>query len=1028
MSKRWIPFVLACMGVAFMFGLRLGAESEVERQIDMQMAQMRLSSTIAVVNGDAGIMVNGSVYNYSAAIINTLGDDFVLVSPAMAQAGFASGTYAAIVTFPSNVSARVLSFNAIAPERVQLEFQINPNLPEREYIETFIAITELQLAINTTLASTYVSSILRQFHDAQDHVDGVFRNNLADLFALEIITLGDFSANLILDDVPFVPIQPRELDTPFYMNHVRAFAEEVSNWYLDSYAMASNQFLWMRDGLIRLTDNFPEQEDVWLNMLVMWTRYSESYGELLDTFFYDVSTHEDGLRTWHSETVDWQHTLETYQNQVLGWHDTSNIWRTGAETWYSDYQRFLREVVNYSEALNTHHGRLEDSLTPVLNDLTTWRDSLSDYERRLRNQYDLFHVMAENHDIHAERTNALLADLLSWHDELYNHHDVLGNWRDGIANRQDALNTWYHDLDYVHTGLSDAVNIFGLGLEALPKIPERLPYDRFPSLRLPDVVPGVTSGPALAISGATGIADDIDAITADIGNIADDLDVMVDYLAHLDANIHASGGDLGAINTNLVTIIESLAMTIPYLPYPYFNNTYDINAYITRLNGYISQLRGYAVQLHGYTTVTEGHAVDLGRYVTLLDNHVVQLDSYTSRLDGLADELISHAEKLDCDITQLKDWYTDLQSDIKNILNWRYGMVTFHGDMAKFYGLVNDTVDKLTDLHQAFQDFSDELDELTMPQLPDISKLEILEPLRTPKIVDESKPKYIYPLEMVVLPFWDREIVSPYDYEGAKLYGLFDVEFPLDFDAIYAVIHLYHPPVFVDYEVPTMVDEHSMLMAYRPETPLVPAPPRPDDFWASLNLMHDQLLSFDVGAFLSDDIRRQVEHSLVDYEAFLESVRHDLNFLFEDNIEIMYVVNAEYNRFLQSLRSDVLIAAAYEQAGLQNAIETFTTLREINNQNTISRLSSFASMMPESRATAGINQSLVNFTVTPFDFVPMTIRDDVAFEYPESMVGVYARFQRIAIWVMAGVLAVTLASILIYHFFRGATPYKTKGD
>ena len=98
------------------------------------------------------------MYNYSAAIINALGEGFVLVSPAMAQTGFENGTYGAIITFPSDVSANILSFNAYQPERVRLEFQINPDLPEREFIEVYMAITELQMAINSTLASTYVSS------------------------------------------------------------------------------------------------------------------------------------------------------------------------------------------------------------------------------------------------------------------------------------------------------------------------------------------------------------------------------------------------------------------------------------------------------------------------------------------------------------------------------------------------------------------------------------------------------------------------------------------------------------------------------------------------------------------------------------------------------------------------------------------------------------------------------------------------------------------------------------------------------
>ena len=127
-------------------------------------------------------------------------------------------------------------------------------------------------------------------------------------------------------------------------------------------------------------------------------------------------------------------------------------------------------------------------------------------------------------------------------------------------------------------------------------------------------------------------------------------------------------------------------------------------------------------------------------------------------------------------------------------------------------------------------------------------------------------------------------------------------------------------------------------------------------------------------------------------------------------------VKNDDNRFLQDLRFNALNAADSEQEALQYAIEMFIALREANNDDTVQRLGTFASMMPESRVSAGINQGLVDFTVMPFDFVPMTVRDEVVFEHPESMVATYMRFQWVAIWAMGGVLMLTLLSILVSHF------------
>lgn len=152
MKKRWIPFILTCIAVAFISGQLIGANAQVEHSEQREEAQAILQTTIAVINADIGSYIEGERQNFSAAIIDTLDDDFVLVSPAMAYTGLSLGLYGAVITFPSHVSERVHSFNTHNPEQIRLEFQINPNLPEQDFIETHTKIMDLQMAINTTIA------------------------------------------------------------------------------------------------------------------------------------------------------------------------------------------------------------------------------------------------------------------------------------------------------------------------------------------------------------------------------------------------------------------------------------------------------------------------------------------------------------------------------------------------------------------------------------------------------------------------------------------------------------------------------------------------------------------------------------------------------------------------------------------------------------------------------------------------------------------------------------------------------------
>jgi len=180
MKRRYPVIILIVAGL--MFSLLYGCSYQPDSEEYVALPAV-VNTTIAVVNADMGVEIDGERLNYSAAIIDALEGDFTLVSPAIAESGFESGAFGAIITFPSNVSERIVSFNAYRPYRVQLNFRINRNLSESDYIETHHKIMNLQVSINSTLAHTYVSSIFSQFHTAQGHINTVFQNNLDNLYS-----------------------------------------------------------------------------------------------------------------------------------------------------------------------------------------------------------------------------------------------------------------------------------------------------------------------------------------------------------------------------------------------------------------------------------------------------------------------------------------------------------------------------------------------------------------------------------------------------------------------------------------------------------------------------------------------------------------------------------------------------------------------------------------------------------------------------------------------------------------------------
>ena len=923
MKKRWIPLIIACIAVAFVFGLQMGARTEAEQQ-GAQDAQEHVATTIAVVNADAGVYLNGIRTNYAAAIIDTLDYNFTLVSPAMAQTGLESGMYSAVVTFPSNVSARILSFNAYQPERVELEFVISPHLSDREFLETFIAITELQLAINTTLANTYVSSILYQFHYAQDHVDGVFQNNLADLLALELLTHGDFTYNLHLDYVPIIPLNARELDREFYMGQVASFAAEVAGWYLHSYEMASNQFLWMREGLFALTENFPQQKDTWLDMLTEWTRLSEEYGELLEIYSAYVRGHDLSLYEWFHENRDWNNQLEDFQWDLSNWHEDSAHWFEAWEGWHQDYLGYLDAVIEFREALDTFHDSLDESAISVIADLEQFLSVLEEYEQNLYRQFGLIAETLDLYGLAAGNANSFLEELQGWHGNLTDHYGVLAEWQGDINQRQYYMNRFRTELIDGQIETQEIIDEFMDRADELPNIPTAplnpniYLYDYWAAIYDKPTIPCMDHLLLLLESIRTVESDELEALNLIVpprptGLVLNPPNIGV---LSLDNVPPAPPWDISLQSMPSVTISE---------PPPAFWGQdaamyrLDVISWLetTLVPDIISQFTQEVIdELEIAANTAFSDAEDwrdlLYEAVNCPDHGwYYQLSEISGDLSEWYEDFTQLSLRFNAALIRLDEWYDDL-----GIFHCQ--METFHGDIDDFiyyelepwHSILHTISGVLTDWYSGLRDFVDGtycaediyrihgLAEvytalsyfyywLYNTEMPDLPDYEYWEALETP---DEAYAGARQPFEALGgldLPEWHEDIVAPESYRGAQIHYAFNIGFPLEEHAMAEPFGMAPPPQYTGVLQPDMVGDHTMITAFQPLNPLVGAPPRPDNFWHSLNFMHDQLSSFDVRDFLSDDVHSRVDRSLQSYDVFLASINDDITHLFSGNIQRM---------------------------------------------------------------------------------------------------------------------------------------------
>ncbi|MDR2570216.1 MAG: hypothetical protein LBD23_07945 [Oscillospiraceae bacterium] len=743
-------------------------------------------TTIAVVNADMGVDIDGDRLNYSAAIISSLDANYVLVSPAVAESGYESGAYGAIMKFPADVSERIISFNAQQPEHIEIEYMINSNLSETDYINMYIKIMNLQVSINTTLAHTYVSSIYLQFHKAQDHLDMIFRNNTENQASMDVIRLPSFSSALNLDSIPDIPLDTTSTDSTKHIISVNEFAGNVSSLYLNSYNEATQRYLTMREGLFDLIDDLPDQENSWMLRLAAWAETTDMYG--------------DDLLVYTNALEDYADTLLEAWYIVREWFGDADEWHSSHRTSINGAIEYLSELVIYIDYLYTNFEVASVSLQEWYDTLTSTFDAIQQWHDSMDSAYNTLQEFRD--DVESAST-----ELQDWHDDLTDVHDELQRWHGDIEDAYDDVNGWYNSIDDV-------------------------------------------------------------------------LNEMEEWHKELETTINDFRGWYGI----LVIASSKLQEKQNVLEMDY------------------KMLQAWYEELEDHADIT-----DLPTFPSLTFN----------------EDFIVPKLEINYMIPEMYNDFIELKRDAINVPEISDDFV----------------IRKLAD-------------DFTIPSLE--NGFNIPQPedyLTMPEIIDD-----------VYIPTADNIRDRP---EGAL-------------------------PILTDIiDLRPLNEEVPELSAIQPTIYSEKQPPRPSDFWVSINGLNSQLSEFDVGAYLSNDIHQQASMVLGTVDNFLVGIGYDLDTQFDINTNELHNVRHEYIKFLSLMKDETLRSEADEHERFRSDLDEIILTNEGNNENTHHRLSDFANMMPESRTQAGMNSDLVDFTVAPLLFISPELRQavfytEVEWEHPDS--------------------------------------------
>ncbi|MFA5658269.1 MAG: hypothetical protein WC900_03205 [Oscillospiraceae bacterium] len=389
--SKAVCFLVLCFFLVL--GIWIGISADISVAEKDEMHKEGISTAIAVVNQDMGAISLGTKENYSSAIIDMLDESFILVSPQAAQSGYDGGLYGAVVTFPSTLSQQVVAINSTHPEQVNLDFIINSQMSEKNYIDSYKKIIDLQYNINEMLSYMYVYSIYTEFHSAQNMTNELFQNDADDMTALSEVQLTDFTESLELGNVPNPGFYPELLNFSDFVEQVRGYANNISDEYLDSYAQAKADYKVFGEHLSELSDTIKIDADSWKlamdqwkNDLLLYDTAVAEYASQLTQWGADANQWQASVSDWYDEIVVFKQdadalkaTVEQFQADAAAFSLQTNQWKTVAQGWGNAilFSQSSREsaVVQGLEDYNANY----EALNEYKQALADWKNALQSY-------------------------------------------------------------------------------------------------------------------------------------------------------------------------------------------------------------------------------------------------------------------------------------------------------------------------------------------------------------------------------------------------------------------------------------------------------------------------------------------------------------------------------------------------------------------------------------------------------------------------------------------------------------------------
>lgn len=457
MKKRWIFFLVSATALLFVSGIWLGTNIDLKEMSSKNAIREDANRLIAVVNQDLGVKEGTNNVNYSDAFISSLGDKYKVVSNKEAQQGLANGDYAAIVTFPSDMSSNVYSLNSNLQKQAEISFTVNPSLPENEYIDTYLNVMDLQNDISKTISFLYISSVFDEFHDAQDKAKNIFQNDENDMTALNAVELHDFRLRVNWSDIPQVDFNPTEINFDEFLVTVQGYANNMSKEYTDSYDVAKADYEDFQKKFSESAESISSSGLSWYDQANQRETHVSEYASSLAQYRDSLLGWNSRASLWNSAALIWFDNLTNYQtdlydrqNKVAEWKDANDAWGTAYQ---SDMLNYKSSIDEYKSAVDQYS---DNTFNHYSESTSAWASEYIDYANDTKHFINNISSLVNEYNTKIQIDTGYINSVIQYRTNLVNYQNELTTAKNSLKNNYYTPLTDYHTkLDEYYFGKDD---------------------------------------------------------------------------------------------------------------------------------------------------------------------------------------------------------------------------------------------------------------------------------------------------------------------------------------------------------------------------------------------------------------------------------------------------------------------------------------------------------------------------------------------------------------------------------------------